>query len=338
MTLATQTWRVSAKYPVTVAGASITYDEMLQGIKDMLDGEDALGNNYWTYASGSYLNGVVKTMIFKRKGSPSGVLATFRAGLFQTNSAPSTTNRLSTDFTVSANILYCTTSEDHNSDSLANSMATGAVFSGKMSKMTSAPFTQTTGLASTSGVKCFMVECDTMCSIWFVSSISTNCAMHFTFGEIAERVESANGIWGYISSSGAFTVAMTGIESTNNAIVPPMGYATATIAAGAYYCNLAGSERPWGRLNNIHYVAGLEDATQNYNNTAAVMLPLIMSSKLTGGASQPQYTVGTLRQMRFGPRIIGQQIVKDTGGTVKGYAITNGYNLTSRALYFDNNP
>jgi len=337
MTLPTQTWRISTiKYNVIVAGALITASEIVTGLKSFLDAEDALGNNYWTYCSVA-ISGNDSYMMFKRKGSPGGTLGTFRAILAGSTGTPSASN-IGFNVVSTGGIVYGATSEDHASDNINTSWASGQTLSGKYNKGVRFVNTTSSTLTSTSIVRCFMIECDRMCSIWLHNGSSSIGAAHFTFGEIVERGADSVGLWGHFTTLGHINAAIEGDETTGASSLFPYTDNTATETGGGVYDGAAKAlSRVSSGIPSSEVTPLTLDNLQNAQNDTIFILPVVAGSKSAAGATTV-FGLGVYRQMRFSFRHPGIITVRDSSNNIKAYSVSPTSQVVSKAIYYDQSP
>jgi len=330
MPLPTQTWRISPLYDVTVAG-TITATGIFTAIKAMFDAEDVIGNNYWTYSL--YDNTATSFhMIFKRKGTPSGELATFRACLFFNNAG--TINAANLGFAAqaaAATNIYAATSVTHNAETVTNQCDAGAVMGGNFATGQSA-FVGST-LTTATAPKVFIVECDTMCSIWLTTSASANNARCVTFGQICERAKDGVGLWGHLSNGG--NTYLNGIQDGSEPVGTgsPIGNignaSTAGHGAGSIW---DGASKQFGRTI-LPTAANVLDTLQNSTNDMAVIYPVLMGVK--GAAGDDPRALGVLRQMRVTIRNTGRQELRDGSNVLQGYMVNAGFSALGRGIFYD---
>jgi len=334
MTLPTQTWRISPLYNLGVS-VVLSVADILKGIKAMFDAEDAIGNNYWTYSLYD-VTGNPRHMIFKRKGTPSGTLATFRACMFA-NVGAATINAANLGVQAAAaatNNLYLATSATHNADVVTNECDVGVVMGGQFCP--GQLFTVGNTVTSTMAPKVFIVECDKMCSIWITTTVSINAARCCVFGELCERAKDGVGLWGFTTNGIADWMDGTQTSAEATGVVSPiaaMDSVTTTTAhgAGTIFDDFA---KAFFRLPGPASATVL-DGLQNYDNDTAVVVPIIMGGKrASGGVS----CVGVLRQIRYTIRNTGRQELRDASNVTKGYLINSGFSSLGRGLFYDNAP
>lgn len=331
MTLPTQTWRVSPKYNVAMAGSSPTLPELFQAIKDMIDAENTAATNYWTYGS-FYSSGNDHYITFKRKGSPSGTLGTFRAIAFGNTGGTINAANAHFNVSVSTGLVFVASSKNINIDGVSNLPTAGALYSTEFNPGVRVVTTGDGNIVAVNAMRVFMVECDTMCSIWFTSTATANGGFHFTFGEIIEKVDGTS-LWGHWGTR----AAVTGNETGTNAAAAPNGITlpvdnVSTQVPGAIW---DGSSKGWGVLNQM--LANDTLALSDQTASIAGLWPLLTVVKPAAGAT-PVHLLGVLRQMRWTIPNVGQMALLDGALAVKAYLINAGYNVSGRGLAYDQAP
>jgi len=332
MSLSTQTWRVSAKYNISSASSTvITQLEMIIAIKAMFDAEDVIGSSSWSYVAADTTAGYI---ILKRKGSPSGTLASFRAIIFGHTSNTAHSSNLLLGAANTANQLYVASSEDGANNTIANAWTAGAALTGKYVPGTTA-LTASFGAGSSSTPKVFMIDSDEVCYIFVTTSNNTNVGCMIGVGAVAEKFD-GTAVWGYVHSRGTSNgqdAGTEGISTSGLMCMSGIDSGSSSIGSGGYYDNSAA--RALGRINAIiaNSSGFTYDGLQDAGNSYAVLMPILLGSKST--ASGPVNYTGLLRQARMGPRVTAQVGLKNAGGTTVAYAINAGYNALGHGLVLD---
>lgn len=342
MTVATQTWRCSATYTVPKAGASATVAEILAAVKAMFDAEDVIGSNYWTVSHYSAGNG---TLEIKRKGTPSGKLATYRALLFG-GVAPAAA-ALGTFPTVSNGntYIYVASSEDANTTGPGVSYTAGA------------PYTVTYNpgilgmyngyITTTNGATLTLVECDECFAIMVRPTNGDGYAAMCFCGAIVAKYDDTV-VWGHASSYGLnpFVNTMGGSQSyysagNNNAQLPTqlVNSSNANYNPSAVVWN--GGPRYVGRFMIIYTTLSNAIAADHPLHTTTtddiVLLPVHLAMRTIGSPYYLSY-IGTLRQVKMGPLLVGKNRIVKPDTSTRGYGFGDAVATDAEATYFDNNP
>lgn len=320
MTLPLQTFRVSATYPFIPAGASATVLEVLQAINDMLVAEVANGS-YWGVSD---YNAGAGTLEIKRRGSPSGVLATFRELLFGGVGAPNAA-AIGSGVTATANILlFAGCSQDANTTGPTSSWNSAAPYATRWSKAT--VVATASAFIKTATPHVFMVESDEMCAIFINDNNGTSSVI---FGAIAERLIDNSRVWAS-AASGSVVINVAGINNLTAAASWFIGGQTAVSIAGnasVGYHNGVEAQA----LNRNMAVGDAADSL--YAAPNGILIPITVSKRRQADAVPEAF--GVMRQLRFGPQCINKIAVYDSTPTLQAYGVSSGYNLARCAMYFD---
>ena len=223
MTLAQQTWRMSAAYGFTPVGAAPTVAEYIAAIKAMIDAE-AAGAGTWTVSDYNAGNG---TLELKRKGSPTGILATCRILIFggQVPNAAAVAPTNTTGLLLATNV-FIGVCENANSTGPDASYASGSPYPGK--KWTGGfRMFQSVSTNLLKSRSCFtqLVDCDTMLSLL----VSDNTYGRIcTAGEIVQLLDGTSG-WGAVKDFNSSDIEKTGsltYTSSNGEASVPTAHST----------------------------------------------------------------------------------------------------------------
>jgi len=319
MSLTQQTWI----YPALPTNMSSPYNttNAILAIKNALDGWTA---GHWetdAYSEGSHLK-------IKRKGTPAGTLATFRALVFgrtsaQSPSTPAQDSLAGNDSNVvppTTDWLYCGVGEDIGTASVTEPSTSnpfpGTKFTGGI------PIGKT--FEGSTGFSVFLCSCDAMLAILIYNDVN----VYFTvFGEIIEKVADGTGSWGVFSGGNTPAYDMT--LSVNSLLPSNDTY----VAFGATY--EAGMVKRIARMNSIDTVA--RSPLFSGAAGAGILLPVIMGYGNIGSYSGSTQLFGTLRQVRMGPYDVGRKLIRDTGGTIQAIFLNGGSATLGSGLYLDQN-
>jgi hypothetical protein len=319
MSLTQQTWI----YPALPTNMSSPYNttNAILAIKTALDGWAA---GHWqtdVYSAGSHLK-------IRRKGTPAGVLGTFRALVFGRTSAQ-TPNTPAQDSLAGNDSNVVAANPDWLYGGVGEDIGTAAV----TLPSTSNPFpgTKFTGgipigktFEGSTGFSVFLCSCDAMLAILIYNDVN----VYFTvLGEIIEKVADGTGSWGIFSGGYQPQSEMT--IQTNSLLPAADTYA----AFGATY--EAGMIKRLARMNGIDTVA--RSPLFSGAAGAGILLPVIMGyNNITAYAGCTQL-FGTLRQVRMGPYDVGRKLVRDTGGTIQAIFLNGASAIIGSGLYLDQN-
>ncbi len=321
MTLPTQTWRVSASYPFTPAGTNPTIAEYLAAINTMLVAEAGLGSN-WGVSDYSAVNG---TLEIKRRGSPTGVLATFRELIF--GGASPNTGALATGATAATTTLYHGCSQDAATTGPNQAYTAGTPYAGKLWSGGSA-FAATATLTKTPTLPyVFMVESDECCHIHLADDTQSHAV---TFGAVVERLADNTRVWASFGS-GVAAVTAADYSSFPTWIISPSNVANATTAGIGTFHNGSAAEVVC-RLMASAVVSASDPLFENPNGT---LVPIVVTHRLQSESTANMKPLGILRQMRFGPNCINKIRIDDVSAVTQAYAVSSGYNKSHAGLYFD---
>lgn len=346
MTIATQTWRCSATYTVTKAGATATVAEILAAVKAMFDAEDGIGSNYWTVSHYSAGNG---TLELKRKGTPAGTLATYRALLF--GGATPNTAALGATPTVTANTtsVYIASSQDANTTGPGVSYTTGAPYTvtynpGVLSCLPGS-FTTTNAATLT------LVECDECFAIVARPTDTSGYGVICFAGAIVAKYDDTV-IWGhassfnqgtgsaYINAMGGSQVYYTSGNSTPQFPTQLVNASNANYPPSAVVWNSSAAMYT-GRVFVLYSTLSSTVTTDNPLHTVTaddiVLLPVHLAIRTVGTPYYVAY-IGTLRQIKLGPLLQGKNRIVKPDTSTRGYAFGDAVAMDAEATYFDNNP
>jgi hypothetical protein len=336
MTLARQTWRMSAAYGFTPAGATPTVAEYIAAIKTMIDAE-AAGSGTWMVSDYHASNGWLE---LKRKGSPTGILATARILIFGGHIphaaavAPTTT----AGWLLSANV-YMGVCEDANSTGPDASYASGSPYPGKKWTGGFRMFqSESTNLAKSRSCFTQLVDCDTMLSILVSDNTYGRIA---TAGEIVQLLDGTSG-WGAVKDYNSSDTEKTGnlsYASTNvEASVPTAHGSGHTITCcGTWWNNNASAKNCLSAVMmalNSSYT--LTDPLYSTGQGILMPVPIGTNDFSTAPTSSAQ-VVGILRQMKIGPTAINRLSIRDNLNVEQALHVNAGVSKIGMGLYFDQN-
>lgn len=331
MTLSTQTWRVSAEYTMTVAGATPTALEYLTGVKAAFDAEDVIGGNYWTVGS-SLLTGNMY-LEFKRKGSPSGTLANVRALMFG-GVAPHA-NALSAGTSSAATTIYMLMAENKTTDGPANAYNAGHPYNtGELPNIG----TRLEVLANMgNNVTVIIVECDEMCYI-FVRE--PGGIAHVVFGAIMEKLDSpGTAVWAHATSGDRYASAKHMTELTP-AVASQFPLAITGsqggIMMGTINFNGTGVYKQFSRCGNA-ITNSVTDAIYETPNTA-LLIPVLLSYRDNSATTSVLSLYAVLRQVRFGPTLSNKKALYNGSAVLQGYFFHTNSATLGMGIVCDNTP
>lgn len=333
MTLATQTWRASADYGFTIAGATPTCAETLAAINAMLVAENTADNNYWQVSHYSSTNG---TLEIKRKGTPSGTLATYR-GLFFGKAATTPNinaiNQLPSPSQDALRIFACS-SNTANTTGPSVSFSTNAPYTVTYSPAIA--FLQLSSCAKTDSPTVCMVECDECCCIIVRTTTGRFMAM---FGAVVAKHDDT-ALWGFVTQHYDGLPMVTGDmfkaseDYGNNAGRFPLGIGNNCSGSVVYY-----DTNPYyaGSIHTLFSSVTISCMASAADNI--ILFPIHLATRLcsSSGWSSATY-IGTLRQIKMGPHdTLKRQIVHPVA-TVRAIFVSDKGASANIGTYFDNLP
>lgn len=339
MTLPALTWRYSANYNVTCAGANPTVLEAFTAIKDAFDAEDVIGDSLWT-VSASSLSAAKSYIELKRKGSPGGTLGGFRLFLFGGSTSPASN-------VVHPSASYLTT------QLYAGSALNRGTTDGPDADYTAAvPYDLTTYLynkgcnwntpgtfTTAASPRIVIMETDKCVTVLMVSN--THVAA-ITGGEIFERFSDGAAIYGVYGTGGTFDGGNLLIEVSDTvtaSLAPVCNQGASFYPAGAYRRPSDSQQRCVGRYGG----AFTNTVTSSYpgespSNGYAILCPIVLSDRESTAANRVLEVFGVLRQIRVGPTLLGKRAIFDGTPTLRGYAVGKFSGTAGQAMIFDNTP
>lgn len=355
MALPTQTWRVAGPYSVR----SDTNDNRITDINSAFAANGADSNGLWINDLFS-VAGTVKYLTIKRKGSPSGILGTFRSCIFVCSTAVATStgvNYVAAGLSQQAALqihvgvgtdIGATAIDTSNTASVEywSKAATGWTGGFPLSGAASNPSSGAVGSIGTTGTM-YIVECDTMCAIVLVNTTQMAWCV---VGECIEDLSTATGVWAGFGSAeyGAGALASFGLPVLNGVpttspfpVFNNAGYNTNnlnySIAVGCL--RRSGATYDVGRIHcgMTHYTAG---GAVLETGGSALICPLLVGYKLATTVATNDYgLLGLARQIRMGPMATGG-IKRIFNGVpaLRGYIAAPNSATATQGVVFDNSP
>jgi hypothetical protein len=321
-------WTMSTERAYTIAGASATIDELLQGINDLVVAEGTL----WEVSALSIVN---HTLELKRKvsGSPAGEYASVRV-LFFGSSSPNSAALIPSGAAPAANTLYCCMSIDAATTGPGTAFTAGAPYSTKFLQgdvvCTSSDF------QAASGARITMIESTEGICFCFNEQSSTSIASTMS-GKLLITGADGTYKWCNITSGGVFTssstpnLLLTGMAATPF-FVP--GYSDTATHAGkpSYYTGSA--VRQFGRHScTASFAASLAQHALGSSGALCALndIPVAESSQ---AATQTEAIYGKLRQIKIGP-VSSHRKVMTTTGPVTVARHFHGSGTEGLGIWFD---
>jgi hypothetical protein len=319
MPLTQQTW-IFPTNP-TAAIPALTTGKMLTALKNALDAWTA---GHWEvdqYDANNYLT-------IKRKGSPGGVLGTFRGIVFgryavQSPSQPDNAalaGNGGTHVNNATDTLYCGVGEDIDTSTVVDP-TTGNPFPG--TKYTGGIICGT-DFSTQSSYNVFLCSCDRMLAIFFYNDFKISWCL---LGEIVERASDGAGIWGVIGCDAQNPNCDFKMNDTS--LVPMLSNAEVN---GAYYD--IGAVRRLERTNGVDSIN--RSPLFSGATGAGMLMPIIMSDSEIADSTY-RHMVGALRQVKMGPYDIGRKVIKDNTDTIIAIFMNAGASTVGSGLYLDQN-
>lgn len=317
MTLPLQTW-IYPTLPQGVTNPQST-TTVMAAIKTALDAWTA---GHWEvdhYTAGS-------RMTIRRKGSPGGVLGTFRAIVFgSTTDAPVQTALVGNNVSVqtpAADYLYCGVNEYAGTD-VPLDPTTDPPWSTTTSSFTGGTLMGTFGAGTWNGeANISLFSTDRMLGIMLWNSLGT--WSWTVFGEIVERASTATGLWGMVCSS-----QLTAAADMSLIAGSPIPSNDSWVCYGAFH---DGSPKRLVRSNGV--LGYSTNAPLSSVDGAGILIPIIMATGQMGDPSNRQM-IGVLRQMRMGPYESGRKVVRNGEGTMLAISVNGAPTTSSSGMYLD---
>ena len=330
MTLPLQTFRYSADYTFTAAGANPTVSEVIAAVNTMLVAEVANGS-YWGVSA--YSAGANNTLEIKRLGSPGGALGAVRGRIFGGTNAPNSA-ALGNGVTAAANVMYAGIAENAGIAQAGPdaSYTAGAPYTTTTSKKWSGAGQagNNTTLVASGGLRTFMFECDRFCAI-FISDASVTIPIFI--GGFVERLSDNTEI---------FACATAGVTPVTAATYATLASSTLWMIAGNDVQTISGNALiGWHDGSNQHMLVRMMVTGRTSDALLGVgrgtLVPIVVHDKLQTAASDTSAEFGILRQIRFGPFCNNKISVADSTPAITCYGVSGGKLLLRAGVYFDVN-
>lgn len=325
MALTTQTWRLSAEYGVTIAGANATVAELLTAINAAFVAENTIGSNLWMVSAYSAANG---TLEIKRKGTPGGTLQACRILFHGRTSVVPHANAIALGLSAATNNLYMGIAPEASTTGPPTLPTAGVPYAAGAYWSRSNIVANTNDIVNANNPKIRIIECDRVCCVVIRETgggMSVACA-----GECIEDLSTNTGVWAAFCSQGKAIASAVFDASVTNNPVPTCGYYS-TQQAGTF--STAGAISAFGRVNSVPQVAS--QLTPFAGGTCAVTIPIYVGQRGEGDAVPT--LLGCLRQIRMGPYNTGVVQIFNTAAVLQGYQV-NGGGGVGAGLIFDLSP
>ncbi len=345
MTIATLTWVKSTEQGIPCAGASVTYAEMLNKMKGLID-----ASTYWDSTINLDAANNRGYLELRPKSLTAGItegrclycVANAAVAAASGSERPLKANRLA-PWSTADTTLTCkqwvafspnaaTTGPNNDPWGTGTTYNGSGVFWSKLAALS----------AVVPGAGQFMWIHESAEVIAVCWTIAANQVAYFIFGKIVEAPDGNSVDWGLIAPSGAGETAAPGqcwVAAAPNTFSPPIGVASdqysaaSVIRAYGLMIKSDGTMYGFGRTQ----FDSLSVCGSGYGNPTDAVLQSIVLGGGTYFSGSLDILIGFLRQMRWGPMALrGQRLIDSLGVTQATYLNYHLSTNTRGGIWFHN--